>query len=45
MPNWSGGADPQASSVIQSGVAASPWPFITERNFWMSCCISPIVGA
>ncbi len=35
MPNWSGGAEPQASSVSQSGVARSARFTITSRIFWI----------
>ncbi len=40
MPKRSGGADPQPSSVIHSGVPWSPCFRITARNSW-SCWRSP----
>jgi len=45
MPKLSGGAEPQAISVIQSGVVPSAWLFITLRTFWTSVSIVLIVDA
>ena len=45
IPKLSGGAEPQPSSVIQSGVAPSAWLVIEARNFWISVFILSRLGA